>query len=65
MNEITTVPYDLVVMYCSEFSQMGVMFGVFAGFTLASIGHSIVNIISDLIVKHKNKKADESLPTNK
>ena len=56
MNEITTVPYDLVVMYCSEFSKMGAMFGVFAGFTLAFIGHSILNIISYLIEKHKNKK---------
>ena len=64
MNEITTVPYDLVVMYCSEFSQMGAMFGVFAGLTLASIGHSIVNIISYLIEKHKNRKADKKVDEN-
>ena len=34
MNEITGVSHDLVMMYCSEFCQIGFTLGLFFGATV-------------------------------
>jgi len=53
MNEITTFPYDLVLVYCSEFSKIGFVFGLSCGVTFVELVRLVGKIIADLIKKYK------------
>lgn len=59
MNAITGVSHDLVMMYCSEFCQIGFTLGLFFGATVFSGVRLLGKIIVDLIEKHKKVDKNE------